>query len=52
LLDLSRNSLLETSSGSTLFNDPVSQLYLDRIDEFELGPPGPDWDAVSTMRTK
>ena len=52
LLDLSRSKLLETSSGSTLFNDPVSQLYLDRIDEFELEPPGPDWDAVSTMRTK
>lgn len=39
--------LLELSGGRKLY-----QIYLDRIAEFRLHPPGRDWDGVYTFKTK
>lgn len=32
--------------------DPVSELYIERCEEFKQNPPGADWDGVVTMKTK
>jgi adenylate cyclase len=52
LLNFSRDSSSKTSVANTLHGDPVSQIYLDRIDRFTDQPPGPAWNGVFSMENK
>ncbi|MFQ5661426.1 MAG: CHASE2 domain-containing protein [Gammaproteobacteria bacterium] len=45
--ELQFRQLQELSPGRKLY-----PLYLERIEEFRIGPPGPDWDGVYTHTSK
>ncbi len=42
----------EIQKSRTGVNDPVSEIYLTRCEEFEKDPPPPEWDGTIEMRRK
>lgn len=52
LLHISQKNSKGYETESNFFGDPVSQIYLNRIAQFENNAPDKDWDGVYVMESK